>query len=436
MSEPEGSFGGVINWRSGVDVTVSYLTDIFRTESGHEKRTAQREFPRVLTRFSCLSGGYGRAHVRHRAAAALTNFLYLPDPLEKTAAVVAGATSLEGDFDSHRYGRNLRVFLDTGTKSIVGNGWRHSATSIELQEGHGLPVGTRVTVRPAISGYIKGTVSPTMTTSAAEEVTLQTEAVAVQSVAQILIENGPGDWYKNFPLVLWKPNWAGSVNEVWSRNEAVLDLGYSFPTHDMSEKSPVRQASYRICFSGKDEMIEILKIFAYCRGRQGSFYAPTWVDDLLFEQPVYEGQTSFRCVGTGIADLIDGGDSFRNICISSGSEVFLAAITDFSRAEDSTLIEVGTPVPAGFDGTDRASWLLKQRFSADELKLEFLTDEVAQVSVNTVSVIDDFYGISVNGGALTFDGLFVTAGSGRSVDRFDITQFSGENVSINGEFLG
>jgi hypothetical protein len=193
-------------------------------------------------------------------------------------------------------------------------------------------------------------------------------------------------------------------------------------------------ASYSMTLRDREAAIEILSFFSWCRGRQASFYAPTWSDDFVFEQPVVLGQEDILVSGQGVLALFESEESFDSMCIRSAGHVFVVGILAAVKEGDNTRVYLESGIPEGVVGQSRASWLLRQRFSTDKLSFEFLTNEVSETQIQTVSVFAAFESIMVAGRRLTLGGQYVTIDGPSTKPVFVPITVQGQPMSISEDF--
>lgn len=423
------------DWSNSVRVSWEFKTDIFRSRQGYETRSALREFPRVLTEFSVLGGRSGTRTPKATYAANLAKRVGFPDMTQKRTAELLTQSVLEGDFDDHRFSVGEPIYVEHNGALVASTVDTNTKTRISiatpLQGGRG----DEAFVYPALEGRIADSFSARHRTSTVFDTTVSFEAYAAQGRIKDLLGWAPAQWYRDRPVALWAPNWRERVQEDWSRDEYAMDTGYGVPWFEAKRKSPDRSSSYTLLVRNQTEADDLISFFCHCRGRQGSFYAPTWVDDFIFLEPVSEGQTQIEVKGHGALDLFEGSDVYRNVAVRLGANFHLAGIVDMQKSGDNSVLTLAQPVPAEIAGANRASWLLRQRFSTDKLEMDYRTDRVAEVDIKTVSVFEDFPVVQMDGFELTMGGYYVTIGSSRDIEEPTLTTFGGFAVSIGGDYL-
>jgi hypothetical protein len=138
--------------------------------------------------------------------------------------------------------------------------------------------------------------------------------------------------------------------------------------------------------------------------------------------------------GQGVLALFESEESFDSMCIRSAGHVFVVGILAAVKEGDNTRVYLESGIPEGVVGQSRASWLLRQRFSTDKLSFEFLTNEVSETQIQTVSVFAAFESIMVAGRRLTLGGQYVTIDGPSTKPVFVPITVQGQPMSISEDF--
>jgi len=437
MADPELFVIAAPNWGRSVTLGVQFKTKIFKSRLGYETRSALKEFPSVALEYGVTAARKGSPASRQFFARRLAEDVIFPDLLLKTSATSTGVTTVSGDVDDHRFAVGERVFIEgelSGHQSGIVQ--TNDKAEIVLDSSVEMVPGESVKLYPGLSGRLEGGLKSRMSTSSAAGFNVALKAHNDQGRIKDLVTWTPNQWYRDRPVALWAPNWRDSVSEDWSRDQFSMDIDYATPFYKAKRKHPERASNHTTLLRTPDEAAEIVSFFCFCRGRQKSFYAPTWVDDFLFEMPVTVGQTEIKVFGQDALDLYSRGGVFQSIAIRKGSIFHLSGILDFRADGRDSVVTLSDPIPASVAGADRASWLLRQRFNSDQIEFEYVTDSVSEVEVKMVSVLEDYPAIRVDNIEIVIDGKFITLGSGREVLPSDQgIRSDGFQISINGDYL-
>lgn len=422
------------NWSDPVVMTVGFRTDIFQSSDGCETRSSLREFPRISFSYESSSEKKGFDD-KSSIAQNLSKYVGFPDFSMEVSGEYVGDGTVEGAFDYFIWASGRGVFVKGKSKYQYAKISANFPDRIELDRGSFFP-GERVFVYPEIVGKVIQGSSTANLSSRRKTTKVDLEAYAVQDSVKAILDWSPVAWFRDRPVALWKPNWAEVLDESWSFKEFDFDLGYSAPWFLRKSKSPVRTGAHSVMLKTPDQIREFVSFFSYCRGRQASFYAPTWTDDFIFVTPVSAGDTTLRVDGKSCLRLFEFYQSFKNISISKGNEVFLTGILFIEEDGEGCTVFLQQPVPLSVHGASSASWLLRQRFASDEVEVEYRTSSVATTTVRTVSLPDDFNEVTLAGEIISFGNSFLTIGMLRDFRSHVSTGVSGYNVTIGGEFLG
>lgn len=423
------------NWRSPPTMSWEFSTAIFVSGDGHETRSSVREFPRTTISFETLTPKDFARGWRGRLAQALGRVVLFPDLSRRFPCTVTAVDEVAGALDDHRLSVGRSVFVMRGRKTDLAVIAESDKTSIVFEAALPVTVGETVFLAAALPGRLSETLQVRYETAGVAIADVTIESLPDPFRVQDVVGWSPAAWYRDRPVVLWRPNWRETIKETWSRPTFKFDVGYGVSWQHPRTDGPTRTASYRLMLRGRDALDEVLEQFSYSRGRQGSFYAPTWVDDLAFTAPAELGQTVLDVRGQDALRIFEGSEVFRSVAIRFGATVHLSGVVDFYEdGEDSTIV-LATPIPAGVVGASVASWLLRQRFSTDKLDVEFRSDAVSEVSISTVSLVEDFPCIRIAGFELTIGGDYVTIGSARDIDAHRAVTIGGYDISIGGDFV-
>lgn len=424
-----------VNWASPVTARWSFSTSVFTSREGYETRSAVREFPRFEMEFETLEGGRKSLPGRQSLAASLSSYVTFPDVTKPFRAIVTGAREITGAFDDFRFntGKNFSVKSRLNYfRATVETNFRDR---IVLEADLDIPIGALVTCFPDLVGTVSEGFESNFSTSEASRGQIKMVDYLDQTRVKDALDWRPTDWYRERPVVLWGPNWAEPVNQSWAWDGPMFSRDYGKPSFFRDSKAPRLSSAHSVVLKGPEQIEEMVSTFCYLRGRQGSFYAPTWVDDFLFVEPVQAGQTVIDVNSPDAKRLFDGTNTFKSIAIRKGERFHFSGVVDITVSGERCQVTIASPVPESFAGASRASWLLRQRFSSDTLELEFETSHVARANISCISLVEDTPILTIMGRELTIGGAYVTLGSYRHEWAFEPVTFAGYPVSIGEDFL-
>lgn len=410
------------NWSTGVRETYVFLTEVFRSRSGKEQRVALRDRPRMSIAFDALLRG-----PRMRKFA-----------FDKLVAAEEPVTI--GRFGSPQYlvisASSTTMFLESVSAPPTGNYLIYGGGNIEY-----FNVTSVAAVDPWSSGFDLG-FGPTpwsLTLSAPLDLvwdggivvpTVQGhlgQSSAMQAVTDDLVSLPvnfrllPGayaapygslvyDLLDDKPVMDVPPNWAAAVSPSIEFPYEEVD----FTVGRIQDYAPVDFVTRLITFStlsgSRADTDRLIGHFCRMRGRAGEFYCPTWTSDLIplsgaasgsdviyvlgdsvFEDTVHKAIYIRRSDGSAIPmrvtaiDDASGGSGGFSAGFDAG---FSGGFNAFIPPEGSKRLTLAEPFPSDLPIHDitMICWMPVCRFASDELVVTRITDEIAQVTVNVMSL--------------------------------------------------
>ncbi len=190
-----------------------------------------------------------------------------------------------------------------------------------------------------------------------------------------------------------RPNWAQGVSSALSHEVDILDYG----TGPISRYAAVnfgREITGATYLGTNRERVNTLfDLFLRMHGQQGEFWMPTWEPDFALRSGATTGGTSLRVQGDGVVESYTGSSTHQAVFVKLNDGTLLLntvaslAVIDDVDGRDSLLTLVDG-WSQGFAPGDvvMAGWLLLRRFATDTLAIEWLTDRVANVQVNLMTL--------------------------------------------------
>ncbi|NAW33249.1 hypothetical protein [Halomonas alimentaria] len=397
---PEGerrAWPFVIAWPpSGQNVQerYRYLTEIQVSRSGREYRAARRDSPRHALEFSAVLFE-GRLRdwqaLVHRA---LVQPLVLPQHhtrLPLPADMPAGTDVL--------YLAEPPEWLLPGLDVILGDGPQREALTVIAVEGNltFFAAGPAQTW-PAGTPLYAGLVGVLEQAHQADLVTAEVATLEIAFQVRPLSEPtpAPGEPERIFngrEVFLMRPNWVQPVSQSWVRPVDELDYG----TGPTTRYSPVPfaadtlQATY--VGATRDQVQAIGDLFHRMRGRQGEFYAPSWLPDLPLREGLTAGATTLRVQGQQLAEAYAASLTHRAVFVRlAGGELLLRQVESIALVDDTqgrdSLITLDAPWAESVPESQivMAGWLLLRRFASDDLTIEWRTSAVATMQFGMLTL--------------------------------------------------
>lgn len=383
------------NWSTSYKITYSFKTEIIKSASGREQRSALRRTPRKNIEYtSTIQGDALRSVKEHLWGRQHLAFVIPEEPrfVRLAASVLAGDLVLQLD--------SVPAWLTVGGMLVLSDSSKSEMLPVESIDGANItmmaaagspwPAGTRV--HYGIGGFVESSLNSTRITSRAGEVSV----VFNGEPASEVFDGGAGTIFPLFdgaPVFLKKPNWSDTpaITSEHDVTEVDFDRGAVVRFTPIAFGRELRQSTY----VGRDftDAEAIRNLFYRCRGQWKPFWAPTWEFDILPSEAVPSGSSAVTVAGwdfhKAYADSTvhgaifvkwaDGTVAYRRIVaidkamLGSGAQVSSITLASaFSRAINPT--------------ADMVGWLYLCRFASDQLTIEWLTRTVAQTQVQFTTV--------------------------------------------------
>lgn len=386
-----------VNWSADYQQTISFKTEIIRSEHGVEQRRANRATPRKRLEFRLNPTGLEIGSIFSQLTGRHGHPWYLEDQTRRTvttSAMLAGNNKFSLDvvpgwmtIDSvvllrHPNGswalRKIALIKD-GVVTLIGN------STVDW------PVGTRVSA--ALYGRIPETAFTFDTTNhASTKFVFEVEPTSERTeVARI--EPFEAQQHNGIDIFPWRPNWASPVRVNILHEQEPIDTGVGKIAVDFNELFSERNTRFDFFEVGHRQVAQVISFFEKQLGRRGHFYLPQWSRELeLLDPMAYFDAREIEVVGTAVSDFVSQDHVLRNIAImTNDSQLHPFTVKAIGRSTDgfNTRIvldqSVSDFIRANAIGT---YWLTLARFASDDFTTSWVSDQVAQFSVSFTSLPD------------------------------------------------
>lgn len=418
------------NWSNGVSETYEFKTTVFTTESGKEQRSAERLVPRRTVSFSGVAfGDYMRSlqGLMHDRGA---SEIVIPDPARYGAVLTrdapAGTTSLPLD---HR-----PVWWENGMAGAISSTWESEFVTLNGFEAAGAfdasysdafdrrvrgratlaapltrswPAGS--VLRPAVGGRLAQQFSVSYLTNSVMRYSVELSLTPPSPTPRLtglpaLPQLG------GYPVLTVEPNWAAAPAVQFHTPFDAVDYGRGVTRHFLPIDFFTRISQFNYSGRSRADVARVVRLFDRVRGRQGEFYCPTWTDDIKPISGITNGSPTmvvdidaqrYRTSTVNRAVMIrlhDGSTFFRRVTAmqavaGEGQGPYGPAYGPaYSTSQQGPFSEVTfdspLPVSAGRDDIALVCWLNRSRFATDALTVEWLTDDVAQMVAQIMTLED------------------------------------------------
>lgn len=133
----------------------------------------------------------------------------------------------------------------------------------------------------------------------------------------------------------------------------------------------------------------LVELFHRTAGRAGEIFVPTWRDDMTPAVDLVAAASTITVAGTEVAEFFDDHPVYRAfvVVLHDGRRLF-RKIVSMATSGGNTVLTVNREW--SFDVAvveiKAIHWLPLQRFATDDLTIDYLTDEVSQFRVSTMTL--------------------------------------------------
>lgn len=373
-----------------------WLTDVIPAGTGKEQRISLRETPEQIIEATFTA-------IREDASvmdsllwgwqSRLFAFPLWHLPVKLTASVVQGNTVLPVSSTV------AKRFLADGLGMIYCG-----AKSYETFEISSVSTNSITLARPLREGWPAGAEVIPLRGARAETAIKQQWPVNKMSTAQIRfsIEDDPtftpaelGPLYNGYYILPLRPNWLESMEESVERNFDHIDNPIGRRDYTFHSELATVTRSFLFFFKGLQNIDAFIKWHYARRGAQVPFWVPSWKNDLTLTDNIQIGDNFIKVVNNDYENLYlnRAGRDHLYICTKTKCEPYARKIVSIYTDqidETKTVITLDSTFPAGHSVADieSISFMGLHRMASDEITIEWLSDEVANVNSNMKMLSD------------------------------------------------
>lgn len=187
-------------------------------------------------------------------------------------------------------------------------------------------------------------------------------------------------------VFLDKPNWARPLDHTFFTERGLFDSGRgllkSFDLEDFSKYT--RKAQFTKMTATKTE--EIVSFFNLKKGQRGSFYAPTYMNEMQVFSEQASGTQVLTIEGTDFHAAYNGHPIWKTIFVRANGVSQINDIVSIATSGGNSVLTMADTwsmtIPAG----NAVSWCPLSRFASDMLTVEWLTDQVAEMALSFTTI--------------------------------------------------
>ena len=374
------------DWGGGVTERWSYSTEILTSRAGREQRISLRVQPRRQVEFRARLTGADLIAFRGWALNHAHETAYLPDPagsLKMLASAPAGSTSVSVEGASGRVLAGGYVCLGAGMTAEVLPVTSVAGTAVTLGEATAHAHETWEYARPALRGFARLPLSVSMATNTV-------------GAGKIVFDGEPGGNPVPTPaapvstldgreLFLLRPNFANAVEQSWVHDVQEVDFGRGIVTR--IRPVPFGWATHKGTYLRTDRAAveQIRDFFLRMRGRQGEFFMPSWTPDFEIAAPVASGSVTFSAKGASVAELYGASRTHRAAFVKLlDGTVICRKVVSLTAGAGVSTFTIDSAFGVSFTPAQvvLAGFVTLNRLASDDLVIEWVTDQVANVTLN------------------------------------------------------
>ncbi len=190
-----------------------------------------------------------------------------------------------------------------------------------------------------------------------------------------------------FPIA---PSWNADIPATFSKNVNELDNGSGIVKYDVksSDSSETKEIEYVL--SSKSEITNFQRFFMRCKGMLKSFYAPTWLNDIVLARDATRGMNYLLTEWPLFWKYYSSTIRRKLIMVFlKNGEVVIITVAGYSVDENGTgKVFLDSPLPITIRMADvvMISFLCRYRFASDSLTMLYDTTGIATTTVSFLEV--------------------------------------------------
>ena len=387
----EGSTGDItfgdyrLQWSQGFDETYRFRTGIITHRGGTEQRIAHRSRPRVEYEFTAfLDPVEMRTFLARNSAnqGALTYFPHPRDTVVSPTELGVGASFVSFDPVPGWLNAGSSLFVRFGQYVIPGValGIDAAGALLAFSNPAPLPAGTLI--------YRGAPARPSSSPSIAA-------ATSRVGTMQLRVDGDPVDnWLPTYPATApvaldgkeyfdLGPNWNDGVSIGMPEEWEDIDFERGAVSRRFPNLFPKRLLQYRYLLHTPERIEHVLGLFFRMRGRQKSFYMPSFVHEATLAENTT--RTQFTVPGNQFFRTYADSPVFKWLRIVHQAGVYLVEVDSITQTDEgNSEVTLTDQMPASLTSAEirMISWVNLVRFETDSLTVNWRTDGVAETRLN------------------------------------------------------
>lgn len=377
----------------------SFLTEVIPTVSGKEQRISLRRNPRQEFQLTYLLDGDERRRLQNTLFGWQSKLFAIPmwhEQMRSTAAVVAGDTVLQvnttTNFDFRVGG--LALIYQSSTQYDVMVLSAVNANSLEFDDSPLLnSYDSNAKVMPVRLGYITNSVRGARYKTTLERFEL---SITVADNDTGIFEESTTGWNTYNSKVLLDDNNVMESDQIPSEFQQNItfidnDVGNIAATSRWESHKHVSQKGFFT--HSRAEKLKLLKLLFAFRGKQKSFYLPSFIEDFTAASNLVIGEATIDIDHVEYTRFVNAA-SPRNVIrvtFTDGTDLTreIVGASEVSDTVEELTLDNTWPANRTVAEIERIELFELSRFDTDVFTFRFLTPHKAIVTAPTVTVFDD-----------------------------------------------
>lgn len=197
-----------------------------------------------------------------------------------------------------------------------------------------------------------------------------------------IASSGSYTQYKSLDVLLDCQPILSGINEKILKSEDVFDNGSGIIEYDSKQSYLVRTMTCNFITHTKQNRMNLKKFLHRMKGRRGSFWLPTFNNDIVLNANISSSQTYMLVDAFGYGYFYDGIVSDFIIQMKNGTNYFNRILSS-SRDQIEERFELETSFGSIINVADvrRIMFIHKVRFDSDSFELNYIVHQIMQTSV-------------------------------------------------------
>lgn len=381
-------FGRIVatvpNWKEPVVFSMEYRTGIFTSRNGTERREAERQQPRMTVSYKALLTESLLQRWMADMAEGQHVPLYVHAAFRKrrlAGAVAPGATAISINEAAFWIDTDAYLIIESSGFQEIAQVASAAGTTVNLVDPLAFGYDADDSVFLAYSARVEDSQDFRAYTSTVWQDSID---FAVEPGSPFLYDTTiTPDTFEGVEIVKRKMNWRTTPRvRFMDENREVVD-----PNHGTIEvTSPTGRMFMEIrgmyLAATRDDVEDLLALFARQKGKRGSFWMPTWQRDLRATgtQPA---ANQVRVPGVDAFYAFDGNDVYNVVAaLWPDGSIQLNRVASISLDGANSLFTFNDNWSNTISDTSLLSWCPLWRFGTDKLEIALETPSIADVTLN------------------------------------------------------